>query len=184
MTNVYSTEGNTRFSVVTFQNSGCIKKQKYKDISNLENNIFCVIPLEVFLSKSEICDMTLMSGAFDKSVIDGNTILLYMKGEYGRYRYVRFGRDMICFFLTNDNNYKNIANMGNNLTPYSIAVGDENVYFSTPHFKFIKREKIFDKELLETNKSSVDPFDYHVSNCGKYSSKKIRKYKNHSNDEN
>ena len=35
---------------------------------------------------------------------------------------------MICSFLTNDNIYKNISNMGNELTPYSIAVGHENVY--------------------------------------------------------
>ena len=55
--------------------------------------------------------------------------------------------------------------MGNNLTPYSIAVGDENIYFLTPQFKFIKREKIIDNELLKTNKSSIDPFEYLVSNC-------------------
>ena len=26
------------------------------------------------------------------------------------------------------------------LTPYSIAVGEENFYFSTPHFKYFKKE--------------------------------------------
>ena len=29
--------------------------------------------------------------------------------------------------------------MGKNLTPFIIATGDENVYFLTPHFRFIKR---------------------------------------------
>ena len=40
---------------------------------------------------------------------------------------------MICSFLTNDNNHKYNSNMGNNLTPYSIAVGEESIYFLTPH---------------------------------------------------
>ena len=71
--------------------------------------------------------------------------------------------------------------MGNNRTPYSIAVGHENIYFLTPHFKFIKREKVIDNELLKTNRSSVDPFDYHVSSSGEYSIKKLRLYKIHSN---
>ena len=66
--------------------------------------------------------------------------------------------------------------MGNNLTPYSIAVGHENVYCLTPHFKFFKREMIKDNKLLKTNTSSVDPFDYHVSNCRKYSFEKLGKY--------
>ena len=60
--------------------------------------------------------------------------------------------------------------MGNNFTPYSIAIGKEKIY-STPHFKFIKRDRIDDNELLSTNENSVDPFDYHVSNCGKDSFK-------------
>ena len=34
--------------------------------------------------------------------------------------------------------------MGNNLTPYSIAVGYENVYFFTPLFNFVKKELIND----------------------------------------
>ena len=32
--------------------------------------------------------------------------------------------------------------MGNNLTPYSIPVGYENVYFSTPYFKYVKKERL------------------------------------------
>ena len=55
--------------------------------------------------------------------------------------------------------------MGNNLTPYSIAIGEENIYFLFPHFRFVKREKINYKELLKANKTDVDPFDYHVLKC-------------------
>ena len=64
--------------------------------------------------------------------------------------------------------------MGNNFTLHSIAISEENIYFPTPHFKFIKRKKIDNNELLKTNKINIDPFIYHVSNCGKYSFKKLR----------
>ena len=112
---------------------------------------------------------------------NGSTNILEMSEEYGKHKFVYVGGNMICSFLTNDNTYKYISNLGNNLTPYSIAVGHENIYFLTPHFIFIKREKINDNEFLKANKSSVDPFDYHVSNCGKNSFKKLRIYKIHSN---
>ena len=39
-----------------------------------------------------------MSGALNKSVFDGNTILLKISEENGRHRYVYIGGDMICFF--------------------------------------------------------------------------------------
>ena len=34
---------------------------------------------------------------------------------------------------------------------------------------------------METNENFVDLFDYHVSNCGKNSFRKVRTYKLHSN---
>ena len=63
--------------------------------------------------------------------------------------------------------------MENNLTPYSIALGKENIYFLTPPFKFMKREEIDNDKLLNKNGRSVDPFDYHVSNCEKHLFKKL-----------
>ena len=77
------------------------------------------------------------------------------------------GGDMICSFLTIDKIYKYISNVGNKLTPYSISICRENIYFLTPHFKFFKRKKNNDIELLKKKESSVDPFDYHVSICRK-----------------
>ena len=71
---------------------------------------------------------------------------------------------MVCSFLTKDKIYKYIANMGNNIIPYSIAIGEENICFLTPHFKFIKRETLKNIELMEANETFVDLFDYHVSN--------------------
>ena len=32
--------------------------------------------------------------------------------------------------------------MGNNLTPYSIAIGWENIYYLTPYFRVIMKTKI------------------------------------------
>ena len=89
-----------------------------------------------------------------------------------RYEYI--GGDKICSFLTDDIIFIYISNMGSNLTPYSRAKGGENIYVLSPHFKFIGRKKILDNELLKTKESSVDPFDYHVSNCGKNSFKSLR----------
>ena len=49
---------------------------------------------------------------------------------------------MIVSFLTNDNIYKYISNMGNNLSPYSVTIGCENIYYLAPFFRIIKRENI------------------------------------------
>ena len=122
-----------------------------------------------------------MSGALDESVFDGITILLKINEENDKHRYLYISGDMICSFLSNGNFYEHISNIGNDLTPYSIALRHGNLYFLTPLFKFIKREKNIDNELLKTIKSSADSFDNHVSNCGKYFFIKLRKYKNHSN---
>ena len=78
---IYLSECNTICYRVTFQNNGCVKVQKFKEISNHENFIFCVKPLEIFFGEGEVFDKTLMSGAFDKSVFDGNTILLEISEE-------------------------------------------------------------------------------------------------------
>ena len=75
-----------------------------------------------------------MSGAFDRKVFDGNTILLKISGEWIEHRYVCIGGILVCSFLTNDNIYEKISKMGKNLTPYSIAIGSKNIYFLTPQF--------------------------------------------------
>ena len=55
--------------------------------------------------------MAKMSGACDKSVFDGNAFLLEISEEYGRYRFMYIGGDMICSIVTNDITYKNISNI-------------------------------------------------------------------------
>ena len=177
MTIIHVTENNCECYGVTFENKRYVKLQKFQDISNDENNILCVNPLRTFLGKSQVCDMTMFSGGFDKSVFDGNTILSQISEEKDRHKYVYIGGHKVCSFLTNDSVYEYISNMGNNLTPYGIAIADENqLFFDCALQIYNKREKIDSDDSLKTNEYSLDPYDYHVSNCGEDSFEKLRLY--------
>ena len=170
MTIIYVTENNTKCYGVTSQNKGWVIVQKLGGVSEDKYIIYKVDAMEIFLGKSESCEMTEFSVAFDKSVFDGNTLLLKIGKENNKHSYVYIGGDMICSFLTNDRIYKYISNMGNDLTPYSIATGWENIYYLTPYFKFTKKANIDENDVDEL-------FDYHnISNC-----QKLRVYKIHSN---
>ena len=142
MTVIYITEHNCKCYAVTFENKGWFKFQKFEDESLDENIIYTVNPMETFLGKSKSCSMTALSGAFDRACFDGNTILLKVYIENGKNRYVYIGGDMVCSFLTSDNIYEYISNMGRNLSPYSFAIGRENYYLLAPNFSFIKKDKI------------------------------------------
>ena len=41
-------------------------------------------------------------------------------------KYVHIGGDIVCSFMTSDNIYEYISNMGNNLSPYSVATVVKN----------------------------------------------------------
>ena len=142
MTIIYITEYNCKCYAVTFENKGWVKVQKFDDESLDENIIYTVNPMETFLGKSQSCTMTALSGAFDKGCFDGNTILFKVGVENGKNRYVYIGGNMVCSFMTSDDIYEYVSNMGNNLTPYSFATGEENYYLLTPNFSFIKKDKI------------------------------------------
>ena len=148
MTVIYITEDNCKCYAVTFDNKGWVKVQKFDDESLDENIIYTVNPMKTFLGKSKRCSMTALSGAFDKACFDGNTILLKVGIENGKNKYVYIGGDMVCSFMTSDNIYEYISNMGNNLSPYSIATGEENYYLLAPNFSFIKKDKIDHNTLL------------------------------------
>ena len=143
MTVIYITENNCKCYAVIFQNNGFVQVQQFEDVSEIDKNIiYSINPMKSFLGKSQRCNMTVLSGAFDKSCFDGNTILLKVAIKDGKNRYVYIGGDMICSFMASDNIYEYVSNMGNNLTPYSIATGEENYYLLTPNFSFIKKDKI------------------------------------------
>ena len=142
MTVIYITENNCKCYAVTFQNNGFVQVQQFEDVSESDKNfIYSINPMKSFLGKSQRCSIAL-SGAFDKSCFDGNTILLKVGIENRKNKYVYIGGDMICSFMTSDNIYEYVSNMGNNLTPYSIATGEENYYLLTPNFSFNKKDKI------------------------------------------
>ena len=149
MTIVYVTEKICESYCVTYTDKGLVKVQKIEDISDDKNFIYKVNPMETFLGKSESCMMTAYSGAFDKKFFDGITILLKISEENDKHMYLYIGGDMICSSLTNDKIYKYIPNMGNNLTPYSIAIGYENIHFLTPYFKYVEKENIDEGDDVE-----------------------------------
>ena len=143
MTVIYITEDNCKHYAVTFENKGFVQVQQFEDVSESDKNIiYSINPMETFLGKSQRCSMSALLGAFDKSCFDGNTVLLKIGIENGRNKYVYFGGDMVSSFMTSDNIYKYVSNMGNNLTPYSVATGSENYYLLAPNFSFIKKDKI------------------------------------------
>ena len=76
MTIIYITENNCKYYGVTFENNGHVKVQKFEDISKDKNTIYEVNPIETFIGKSQVCNLTRFSGARDKEVFNGNTILL------------------------------------------------------------------------------------------------------------
>ena len=142
MTIIYVTEYNTEWYAATSQNKGWIRVQKIEDVGDDENIIYEVNPMDTFLGKSQLCDMTKFSGVKDKGVFDGNTILLEIGKENNKHKYVYIGGDMVCYFLSDDRIYEYISNMGSNLIPYSVATGWDNYYLLAPNFKFNKKDKI------------------------------------------
>ena len=127
MTVVYITENNCECYAVTFQSNGFVQVQQFEDVSESDENIvYSIKPIETFLGKNKSCSMTALSGAFDKACFDGNTILLKVGIENGKNKYLYNGGDMVCSFLTSDNIYEYISNMGRNLSPYRFAIGKEN----------------------------------------------------------
>ena len=149
MTRIYITENNAKRYGVTSQNNGSVEVQKFEDFSEDKNNMYKVKPMETFLGKSQLRDMTELSGAKDKEVFDGNTILLKTGEENNKQRYVYISGELVCSFLTNDRIYKYISNMGTILSPYTAATGEENYYLLAPNFKFIEKDKIDYNTILD-----------------------------------
>ena len=137
---IYVAENNCERLAITARNKGWIRVQRLEDISEDKNIIYEVNPMETFIGRSQLCNMTKLSGSEDKELFNGNTILLRIGIENNKHKYIYIGGDQVCSFLTNDRIYKFISNMGNNLTPYSIALGWENIYYLTPYFRFVQRK--------------------------------------------
>ena len=113
--------------------------------------------------------MTEFSGAHNKNVFDGNTLLLECKDN----EYVHIFGSQITKFNTNVRNKNYISPIGNNMIPYAIILGEENTYFLYHRYKFIESDKIEEDKLLNRTDNSLDPYDYHVERCGENSFKKL-----------
>ena len=170
MTIIYITEKNCENYAVTYQNNSKFRVQKLEDVYNDKKIINEINPIESFIGKSQLCEITKFSGAKDREVFDGNTILLRIGLENNKHKYLYIGGDQVCSFLTEDKIYKYISNMGNNLTPCSIAVGWKNIYYRTPYFKYIKKENI---DINDIDK--LISYD-NISGC-----QKLQTYETHSN---
>ena len=182
---IYITEDNCKCYAVTFQNNGFVQVQQFEDVSESDKNIiYSINPMETFLGKSQSCTMTAVSGAFDKVCFDGNTILLKVGIENGKNKYVYIGGNMVCSFLTSDNIYEYVSNMGNNLSPYSFGTGEENYHLLAPNFSFIKTDKIDYNTILNgiyVPNSDLKEFFEEIELCKIHSN---YNYDNDNDDEN
>ena len=154
-----------------------MKVQKFTYGCLDKNFIYTVNPMETFLGKVESCEMTALSGTLNKRCYNGNTISFKMSGECDKKRYLYISGNTICSFLTDDNLYKYVPNMGDNLIPNIMAIGEKNNCFLTPYFKIIRKKVIDGDKLSKTDEDTVDLFDYLVSNCEKDTFRKIQLYK-------
>ena len=115
-----------------------------------------------FIGNSKICEMTEFSGAGDSPDCDGNTILL----ECGDKEYVYISGFEKSKFKTDEKIMDYISLMGNNMCPYAIMDEEEYTYFISYHYKFFENDKTEEGTLLSATNNNLDPFLYHLRNCG------------------
>ena len=65
--------------------------------------------------------------------------------------------------------------MGNNMLPYTFAIGEKYRYFLNHRYKYIENDKIEGGTLLNATNNSLDPYVYHLVKCGKDSFKKLER---------
>ena len=102
-------------------------------------------PKHVFIGKSKFCPMTEFSVANNSHDYDGNTLLL----EFEDKEYVYISGLEIFKFKTDDKIIDYISLIGNNMIPYTFAVGEKYTYFLYFRYKFIQNDKIEEGSLLK-----------------------------------
>ena len=53
------------------------------------------------------------------------------------------------------------------MCPYTIAIGEKHTYFIYDRYKFFENDKIEEGALLNATNGNLDPFVYHLKECGK-----------------
>ena len=132
-------------------------------------------PKHIFIGNSKVCKMTEFSGDNGSSDFDGNTILLECEDK----EYVYISQLQISKFKTDDRNIDYISLMGINMCTYTFAIGENYTYFISTHYKLIENDKIVERTLLNARNFSLDPFDYHLGNCGVDSFKTLEQTQKH-----
>ena len=105
--------------------------------------------------------MTQFSGANDSSSFYGNTLLL----EFENNEYVFISGLEIFKFKMDKKIIDYISLMGNNMVPYTFAVGEKYTYFLSSRYKFIQNDRIEDGTLLNATNNNLDPYVYHLEKC-------------------
>ena len=126
-------------------------------------------PKHISIGESKNCPMTEFSQNQDIVSFDGNTLLLECENN----EYIYISGLKIFKFEIEDKIIDYVSLMGNNIIPYSIAIGKKFTYFLYNRWKFLEIDKIEEGTLLNRTNFSLDPFDYHVEKCGVDSFKKI-----------
>ena len=147
---------------------GNVNVYKYEKCK-FDQPILSFEPKHIFFGKSKVCAMTEMSGAGDEIDFGGNTLLL--ESEDNEYVYIS-GLET-SKFKTDDKIIDYISLIGNNMIPYTFAVGEKYTYFLSSHYKFIENDNIEEGTFLKATKNCLDPYDYHVEKCGKDAFKKL-----------
>ena len=124
---------------------------------------------KVFIGQPKVCEMTQFSEAEVKEEFFGYTFLL--RCENNENVYVS-GLENFKF-KTDHKIIDYVSLMGNNMIPYTFAVGEKYTNFLSSHYKFIQNEKIEDGTLLNASINSLDPYDYHVEKSGEEVFKKL-----------
>ena len=113
--------------------------------------------------------MTQFSEAEVKGEFIGNTFLLRCENNENEYV-----SGLENFKFKTDHKIIDYESpMGNNMIPYTFAVGEKYTYFLSSHYKFIQNEKMEDGTLLNASNNSLDPYDYQVEKCGEGVLKKL-----------
>ena len=117
---------------------------------------------KIFIGKSEICEKTEFSVALNNPNFDGSTIIL--ECEDSKYVYIS---GIEIFEIRTDDKFLNyVSLMGNNMIPYTFAIGEKYTNFISNHYKFFENDKIEDRKILNPSNDSLDPYDYHFSKNG------------------
>ena len=119
--------------------------------------------------------MTEFSGVDDGFDFDGKTILLDCENN----EYVYMSGFEVLKFKTDGKYIDYISLTGNNMCPYTFAIGEKYTYFLSIRYKFIEHDKIEQGTSLNATNNSFDPFVYHLGKCGVVSSKTLERNQFH-----